>query len=98
MPLNSVMTDSSIQIETTVKNGRVFVSVKDHGSGISKDKYLQKSGIVSTKLMPPGEKTAKAQDLGLSIVKEIINAHNQNIDVISTEGVGTEFIFTSGES
>ena len=32
--------------------------------------------------------------LGLSIVKEIINAHNQNIDVISTEGVGTEFIFT----
>src|SRR5699024_3644864 len=32
--------------------------------------------------------------LGLSIVKEIINAHGQNINVISTEGVGTEFIFT----
>ena len=32
--------------------------------------------------------------LGLSITKEIITAHNENIDVISTEGVGTEFIFT----
>ena len=30
----------------------------------------------------------------LSIVKEIINAHNENINVISTEGVGTEFIFS----
>ena len=32
--------------------------------------------------------------LGLAIVKEIINAHDQHINVISTEGVGTEFIFT----
>ena len=28
------------------------------------------------------------------IVKEIIQAHGENIDVISTEGVGTEFIFS----
>ena len=32
--------------------------------------------------------------IGLSIVKEIIRAHNENIDVISTEGVGTEFVFS----
>ena len=32
--------------------------------------------------------------LGLAIVKEIIQAHNEHINVISTEGVGTEFIFT----
>ena len=32
--------------------------------------------------------------LGLSITKEIIQAHNENINVISTEGVGTEFIFS----
>ena len=31
--------------------------------------------------------------LQVEIVKEIIVAHNEYIDVISTEGVGTEFIF-----
>ena len=30
----------------------------------------------------------------LTQTKEIIAAHNENIDVISTEGIGTEFIFT----
>ena len=33
-------------------------------------------------------------ELGLSIAKEIIQSHNENINVVSTEGVGTEFIFT----
>ncbi len=36
----------------------------------------------------------KGTGLGLSIVKEIIQAHGENIDVISTAGVGSEFIFT----
>ena len=27
-------------------------------------------------------------------MKEIIQAHDENIDVVSTEGVGTEFIFS----
>lgn len=39
-------------------------------------------------------KDKKGSGLGLSIVKEIIQAHDENINVISTEGVGTEFIFT----
>ena len=28
------------------------------------------------------------------ITKEIIHAHGENINVVSTEGVGTEFIFS----
>ncbi len=32
--------------------------------------------------------------LGLSIVKEIITAHGQTISVVSTENVGTEFVFS----
>ena len=36
----------------------------------------------------------KGSGLGLSITKEVIQAHGENIDVVSTLGVGTEFIFT----
>ena len=39
-------------------------------------------------------KDKKGTGIGLAIVKEIIQAHGENINVISTEGVGTEFIFT----
>mgnify|MGYP002602101718 FL=1 len=85
--------NSSIQIETTVKNGKVFVSVKDHGTGIPKES-LNKIWDRFYKIDASRGKDRKGTGLGLSIVKEIINALNQNIDVISTEGVGTEFIFT----
>lgn len=85
--------NSSIQIETTVKNGRVFVSVKDHGTGIPKES-LTKIWDRFYKIDASRGKDRKGTGLGLSIVKEIINAHNQHIDVISTEGIGTEFIFT----
>ena len=36
--------------------------------------------------------------LGLAIVKEIIQSHGENIDVISTPDVGTEFIFSLPKS
>ena len=39
-------------------------------------------------------KDKKGTGLGLSIVREIIVAHGENIDVISTEGIGSEFIFS----
>ena len=38
-------------------------------------------------------KDQKGTGLGLAIVKEILHAHGQHINVISTEGVGTEFTF-----
>ena len=85
--------NSSINIETSVKNDKVFVSVKDHGVGIPKDslsKVWDRFYMTDTSR----GKDRKGTGLGLSIVKEIIKAHNQNINVISTEGVGTEFIFT----
>ena len=85
--------NSSIILETTEKNGTVFVSVKDHGCGIPKES-LSKIWDRFYKTDSSRGKDRKGTGLGLSIVKEILNAHNQNINVISTEGVGTEFIFT----
>lgn len=85
--------DSEITIETTERNGKVFVSVKDHGIGIPK-KSIPKIWDRFYKTDLSRGKDKKGTGLGLAIVKEIIQAHNENINVISTEGVGTEFIFS----
>lgn len=85
--------DSTITIETTEKNEKVFVSVKDTGIGIPKDS-LKKIWERFYKTDLSRGKDKRGTGLGLAIVKEIISAHDENINVISTEGVGTEFIFT----
>lgn len=85
--------NSTITIETTEKNGKIFVSVKDHGIGIPKAS-IQKIWERFYKIDRSRGKDQKGTGLGLAIVKEIIHAHGQHINVISTEGVGTEFIFT----
>lgn len=84
---------SSIILETTEKNDKIFVSVKDRGEGIPKSS-LSKIWDRFYKSDASRGKDRKGTGLGLSIVQEIIHAHGQNINVISTEGVGTEFIFT----
>lgn len=85
--------DSSIRISTSLRHGKVFVSVKDHGIGIPKES-IGKIWDRFYKTDLSRGKDKKGSGLGLSIVKEIIHAHHENINVISTEGVGTEFIFT----
>lgn len=87
-PENSIIT-----VETTLRHETVFISVKDTGCGIPKES-LPKIFDRFYKIDPSRGKDRKGTGLGLAIVKEIINSHNQNINVISTEGVGTEFIFT----
>ena len=89
--------NSSIVLETTERNGKVFVSVKDSGIGIPK-KSLTKVWERFYKSDLSRGKDKKGTGLGLAIVKEIIQAHGENINVISTEGVGTEFIFSLTKS
>lgn len=84
---------STIWIETRSKNDKVFVSVKDEGCGIPSDK-VSKIWERFYKVDSSRGKDKKGTGLGLAITKDVINAHNQNIDVVSTEGIGTEFIFT----
>ena len=83
--------NSSIEVETTVRHEKVFVSVKDHGVGIPKESQ-KKIWERFYKTDSSRGKDKRGTGLGLAIVKEIIQAHNENINVISTEGVGTEFI------
>ena len=86
-------TNSAIKIETSIKNEKVLISVKDSGIGIPADS-IKKIWDRFYKTDLSRGKDKKGTGLGLSIVKEIIQAHNEHINVISTEGVGTEFIFT----
>ncbi len=89
--------NSIIRLETTEKNDKVFISVRDWGIGIPNDS-LGKIFDRFYKTDLSRGKDKKGTGLGLSIVREIIQAHNENINVISTEGVGTEFIFTLPKS
>ena len=85
--------DSVIKIETSEKHNKVFVSVKDSGIGIPKDQLSQVFERFYKSDLSRG-KDKKGTGLGLSITREIIRAHGENINVISTEGVGSEFIFS----
>ncbi len=85
--------DSVIYIQTSIKYEKVFVSVKDTGVGIPKES-LKKIWERFYKTDQSRGKDKKGTGLGLAIVKEIIQNHGETIDVISTEDVGTEFIFT----
>ena len=74
-----------------------YVKVSDSGMGIpqdSIDKIWQR--FYKTDLSRGRDKTGSG--IGLAIVKEIIMGHNETIDVISTEGVGTEFVFSLKKS
>ena len=85
--------DSEIIIRLYNNRGKLFCVIKDNGIGISHDninKIWQR--FYKTDSSRGMDKTGSG--IGLSIVKEIISAHNETIDVISTEGVGTEFIFS----
>ncbi len=85
--------DSVIKVETSLKKNKLFVSVKDTGIGIPKeDLKLIWDRFYKSDLSRGKDK--KGTGLGLSIVKEIINSHGEHINVISTEGVGSEFIFS----
>lgn len=85
--------NSSINITTTEKGEKIFVSVKDTGIGIPKDSIPKVWDRFYKSDLSRG-KDKKGTGLGLSIVKEILTAHRENVNVISTEGVGTEFTFT----
>lgn len=85
--------ESEIRIFAEEKGKKAMISIQDEGSGIEK-RNLNKIWDRFYKTDSSRGKDKKGTGLGLSIVKEIMVAHGENINVISTQGVGTEFIFT----
>ena len=85
--------NSYIYITGKEKGEKAQISIKDTGCGIAKED-IDKIWDRFYKSDSSRGRDKKGSGLGLSITKEVIQAHGENIDVVSTVGVGTEFIFT----
>ena len=85
--------EDSVIVETTIRKNKVEVSIKDSGPGISEEdiKYIWDRFHKADRSRG---KDKKGIGLGLSIVREIIKAHGEEIDVYSQEGKGSTFAFT----
>ncbi len=83
---------TEISIENLIKN-KVIVRVTDNGEGIEK-MHLPRLFERFYRVDKSGSRKEGGSGLGLSIVKHIIEAHDEKIYVESEYGVGSEFSFT----
>ena len=74
-----------VEVETGLKNGCVFLSVRDYGIGISEE-------FIETSLFHPFKTTKKnGMGIGLYHSRKIVEAHGGKIGVESKIGEGTTF-------
>ncbi len=85
--------EGEIEIAAETRDKEVKISVKDNGLGIPEndvphvfDRFYR---VDSSRSRETG-----GSGLGLTIAKEIVEAHGGTIEVNSSEGEGTEFTFT----
>jgi two-component system phosphate regulon sensor histidine kinase PhoR len=78
-------------------DNKVLVEVADNGIGIPKE-HLPRLFERFYRTDKSRSRDKGGSGLGLSIVKHIIEAHHENINVRSTEGVGSTFSFTLRKS
>ncbi|UAB82161.1 sensor histidine kinase [Marixanthomonas sp. SCSIO 43207] len=83
---------TEVSIEDLIKN-KVIVRVTDNGEGIEKDK-IPRLFERFFRVDKSGSRKEGGSGLGLSIVKHIIEAHDEKIYVESQYGIGSEFSFT----
>ncbi len=83
---------TEISIENLVHN-KVIVRVTDNGEGIE-EKNFSRLFERFYRVDKSGNRSVGGSGLGLSIVKHIIEAHNEKIYIESSFGVGSEFSFT----
>jgi two-component system phosphate regulon sensor histidine kinase PhoR len=83
---------TEVSIENLIKN-KVIVRVTDNGEGIEKE-HLPRLFERFYRVDKSGSRKEGGSGLGLSIVKHIIEAHNEKIYIESEVDVGSEFSFT----
>ena len=83
-------TEISVQ---NLNEEKLIISVTDNGLGISKE-HLPRLFERFYRVDKSGNRKRGGSGLGLSIVKHVIEAHNEKIFVESNKNVGSEFSFT----
>jgi two-component system phosphate regulon sensor histidine kinase PhoR len=83
---------TEVSVENLIKN-KVIVRVTDNGEGIAKQ-HIPRLFERFYRVDKSGSRAEGGSGLGLSIVKHIIEAHDEKIYVESVLGVGSEFSFT----
>ena len=73
------------------KEDNIIIEVEDHGIGIPDDKLLR---IFEPFYRIAQEEGASGTGLGLTVVKEIVEAHGGTITVTSKSGEGSKFVIT----
>jgi len=81
----------SITVSAYTADGRVYISVKDTGTGIPADKQDEIFDLYKQSgLHPCAEK--EGFGIGLFLVKKFVELHRGNIRLISNKDMGSEFI------
>lgn len=83
---------TEVHIENLTRN-EVIVRISDNGEGIKKD-HIPRLFERFFRVDKSGSRKEGGSGLGLSIVKHVLEAHNERIYVESVFGVGSEFSFT----
>ncbi len=81
-----------VLVKFVIENEEVEVSVKDDGPGIEQ-KHLARIFERFYRVEKSRSKDRGGTGLGLAIVKHIVEAHHSHMEVESTMGEGTNFIF-----
>ncbi len=87
---------TEISIENFINN-KVIVRITDNGEGI-KSEFIPRLFERFFRIDKSGSRSVGGSGLGLSIVKHIVEAHNEHIYVESRFGFGSEFSFTLEKS
>ena len=72
---------------------KILIRITDNGEGIENDK-IPRLFERFYRVDNSGSREQGGSGLGLSIVKHILDAHNEKIYVESQIGIGSEFSFT----
>jgi len=86
--LRHTSASGSVRVNVSIDNGNCLIDVSDTGEGIAPDQIKH---VFERFYRVPGQAADTGVGLGLSIVREIVQAHGGEIDVSSQPGHGARF-------